>query len=162
NGYFYDEFIVAQTACFDLDMAAFFTKTSGDIRDAQLPSGQYPVYAPNAGVYWPPLFADPGNEVGGLIFPWRVYQNYADTRIVAQDYSSASNRVALANSRFTDYLWHDYEFYNVNCSGIYPQFQVADWMHATWFNGQPAGWYPGTNVSGLAGTNWGAAWYAYS
>jgi alpha-L-rhamnosidase len=161
NGYFYDEHIVSQTACFDMDMAAFFTKTSYDIRDAQLPNGQYSIYAPNAVQYWPPLFADPGNQVGALIFPWRLYQNYGDTRVLDQHYASASSWINYITNRFPDGLWHEYESY-ANGVGYNEQFQVADWMHAGWFNNHPTGWYPGTNVAGLAGTNWGAAWYAYS
>jgi alpha-L-rhamnosidase len=162
NGYFYDEHIVSQTACFDMDMAAFFSKISYDIRDAQLPNGQYSIYAPNAVQYWPPLFADPGNQAGALIFPWRLYQNYGDTRVLARHYASASSWVDYITNRFPDGLWHEYEFYGANGVGFNEQFQVADWMHAGWFNNHPAGWYPGTNVAGLAGTNWGAAWYAYS
>ena len=159
NGYFYDEHIVSQTACFDLDMAAFLTKTTRDIRDAQLSSGQYSIYAPSALVYWPPGFADPGNAVGGIIFPWRLYQNYADIRMLKEHYLSASNWVSYATNQFPDRIWHERD------SGGYNQFQVTDWMHAEWFSmfgAHPSGWSPGGLYGGMEGTNWGTVWYAYS
>ena len=38
---------VAQTAIFNMDMAAFLTKWLQDVRDDQLPDGRFPDFAPN-------------------------------------------------------------------------------------------------------------------
>jgi alpha-L-rhamnosidase len=159
EGYFYDEHIVSQTACFDVDLAAFLTKWIRDMRDAQLASGQYSIYAPDAVLYWPPDFADPGAEAGGLIFPWRLYQNYADTRMLREHYASASNWLRYASNQFPDYIWHRVD------SGGHGQYNIIDWMHAEWFSlfgDHPAGWSPGGFYGGMEATNWGTAWYAYS
>src|SRR5205807_8203417 len=91
-GYLGDAQIFSQTACFGMDMAAFYTKFIRDIRDEQLGTGtnfgRFPFYAPTNGVYG---WEDIGWQNAGLILPLRVYQNYGDTRILSEQYLSASN-----------------------------------------------------------------------
>ncbi len=46
-GWMGDMLVFAQPACFNMDMAAFFTKWAQDIRDAQAADGRYPDFAPH-------------------------------------------------------------------------------------------------------------------
>ena len=79
----------SQTAIFNMDMAAFFTKWVQDVRDSQADDGRYPDIAPhvadpNKGFSGVPAWGD-----AGTIVPWRMYQNYADTRMLAEHFDSA-------------------------------------------------------------------------
>jgi alpha-L-rhamnosidase len=96
-GWFCDTDVAAQTSAFLLDMAALWTKSIRDIRDAQYKDtlaaghfyyGAYMInnpFVPNAGV------GDIGIESGGVLRPWRLYENYADTRMLREHCLSVSN-----------------------------------------------------------------------
>jgi len=93
-GWMTDAQVFSQTAMFNCDMEAFFTKWLQDIRDAQSEEGQYPDVAPEPPAlkfYGAPAWAD-----AGVIVPWKVYENYGDIRILQEHYSSAK--------RFVDYV----------------------------------------------------------
>jgi len=112
-------------------MSGFLTKFIRDICENQATNGRYSVYAPyaNFSLIDPPAGEDPGLEVGGLIFPWRVYQNYADTRILREHYSSATNWINYATNHFPNFQWA-----NVSNPSLenppHSQFNVGDWMHS--------------------------------
>lgn len=96
-GWFADTDVSAQTSAFLLDMGALWTKSLRDIRDAQWKEtfnqgyvyyGAYDITnprVPGAGV------GDVGIESGGIVRPWRLYQNYGDTRALREHYLSSSN-----------------------------------------------------------------------
>ena len=103
----------AQTACFNMDMAAFFTKWLQDLRDDQADDGRYPDFAPHpydpnerfSGV---PAWGD-----AGLVVPWRSYVNYGDVRLLEVHYESAKRWVEYVRSQSPEHLWtgnrgHDY------------------------------------------------------
>jgi len=95
----------AQTAIFNMDMAAFFTKWAADIRDSQAADGRFSNYSPNpldpnkysSGV---PAWGD-----AGTIVPWRVYQNYADQRMVAEHFEAARRWVDFIHRNNPNLLW---------------------------------------------------------
>ncbi len=103
-----------QTAIYNMDMAAFFSKWIRDLRDAQLPDGRFPNFAPRGswrggtagmGV---PAWAD-----AGTVVPWRVYQNYADRRVLREHFDSARRWVDYVQRINPGLLWkkgrgHDY------------------------------------------------------
>ncbi len=93
-GWMADAQVFSQTAIFNCNMPAFFTKWSLDIRDAQSDEGQYPDVAPEPHAL--KFFGAPAWADAGVIVPWRVYENYGDVRILQEHYSSAK--------RFVDYL----------------------------------------------------------
>ena len=174
DGYLFDEHIFSQTACYSADMASFFTKWTRDMRDAQavrfarIQDRGYANVAP-----WdenpimkhqlqPAIaYTDPGCQAAGLIIPWRVYQNYADIRILAEHYGSATdhfrsltNRCLLPGGSWSTSAWQ----------GI----PVTDWQegdHFKWFGDatpHPADWAivpPGASV---AYATWGTAWSAHA
>jgi alpha-L-rhamnosidase len=87
----------SQTAMFNMNLAAFMSKWLQDVRDDQAADGRFPDYAPhpgdpNAGASGAPAWAD-----AGVIVPWRVYQNYADNRLLAEHFDAAR--------RWVDYIW---------------------------------------------------------
>ena len=79
-----DAQVFIRTACFNLDVAAFFTKWQTDLADSQTPEGSFPDVAPdilggNGHCAW----AD-----AGVICPWTVYLCYGDVRILERHYDS--------------------------------------------------------------------------
>ena len=93
----------SQTAIFNMDMAGFFSKWVQDVRDSQADDGRYPNFAPMLGKSWQggtPAWAD-----AGTVVPWRMYQNYADTRMLAEHYESAHRWVDYVHSKNPNLLW---------------------------------------------------------
>ena len=95
----------SQTAIFGRDMAGFFTKWVPDIRDSQADDGRYPDVAPH--------IADPNKFFSGVpawgdagtVVPWRMYQNYADTRMLEQHFTSAQRWVEFIRANNPNLLW---------------------------------------------------------
>jgi alpha-L-rhamnosidase len=96
-GWFCDTDVAAQSSAFFVDMAALWTKSIRDIRDGQYgPTmfgnyfyhGYYDIINPSVGGGG---VGDVGISSGGVIRPWRLYQNYADARMLGEDYLSVSN-----------------------------------------------------------------------
>jgi alpha-L-rhamnosidase len=95
----------SQTAIFSMDMAGFFTKWASDIRDAQANDGRYPDVAPHFGDPNQCFSGAPAWGDAGTIVPWRMYQNYADTRILAQHFDSARRWVDFIHTANANLLW---------------------------------------------------------
>ncbi len=95
----------AQTACFNMDMAAFLAKWLGDMRDAQTEDGRYPDFAPHpydpaarfSGV---PAWGDAGVHVA-----WCHYVNYGDLRLLERHFDSARRWVDWIERNNPDLLW---------------------------------------------------------
>ena len=93
----------SQTAIFNMDMAGFFSKWLPDVRDSQAEDGRYPNFAPMDHDRWAggtPAWAD-----AGTVVPWRMYQNYGDTRMLAEHYESARRWVDYVHSKNPNMLW---------------------------------------------------------
>jgi alpha-L-rhamnosidase len=90
-----DAQMFCRTACFNADVAGFFTKWILDLADAQSPTGAFPMMAPE-------LFEQKKGDGGpawadaGIICPWTIYLCYGDTRILERSYE--------AMLRYMDYL----------------------------------------------------------
>lgn len=111
----------AQTAIFNMDMAAFFTKWLQDVRDDQADDGRFPDYAPhpgdrNGGFSGAPAWAD-----AGVIVPWRVYQNYADSRLLAEHFDAARRWVDYVHRLNPDLVWRQGRGNDYN-----------DWLNGDW------------------------------
>lgn len=78
-----DAQVFAPTAAYNMDVAAFFTKWSRDIDDAQLADGQVPSIAPR-------LFEShdggPGWSDARIVCPWTMLLAYGDRRILERHY----------------------------------------------------------------------------
>ncbi|UCD74481.1 MAG: glycoside hydrolase family 78 protein [Phycisphaerales bacterium] len=104
-GWMGDILAFSQAACFNLDMAAFFTKWIQDVRDAQAADGRYPDFAPqpfdsNKRFSGVPAWGD-----AGIVVPWRAYENYGDRRILEKHYDSARRWVEYVHEKNPDLLW---------------------------------------------------------
>jgi alpha-L-rhamnosidase len=79
-----DAQIFCPTACFNMDVAGFFTKWQTDLADTQRSDGDIPSIAP---VMAPePRPGGPAWSDALIICPWTIYQCYGDTRLLQQHY----------------------------------------------------------------------------
>ena len=104
-GWMGDAQVFGQSAIFNTDMAAFFTKWMQDIRDAQAKDGSFPDIAPHA--YDPDVrFKNaPGWADAGVVVPWRLYQNYGDTRVLREQLEAAKRYIECIHRDNPDLLW---------------------------------------------------------
>ncbi len=70
-----------QSATFNNDIAAFYTKWLVDLNDAQRADKSYPIYAPAPNVRKTDTYS-PGWSEAGIICPYTIYKTYNDTRII--------------------------------------------------------------------------------
>lgn len=94
-----------QTAIFQRDMAAFFTKWVPDIRDSQADDGRYPDFAPHMDDPNKSFSGVPAWGDAGTVVPWRVYQNYADRRLLENHFESACRWVEYIHGKNPNLLW---------------------------------------------------------
>ena len=102
-GWMADAQVFSQTAIYNCDMAAFYTKWVQDIRDAQHPDGRYPDVAPIPSYL--PFYNAPAWADAGVIVPWRMYQNYGDTRLLRKHYASAKRFIDFVHSQNPNLIW---------------------------------------------------------
>ena len=117
----------AQAAIFNMQMAGFLTKYLRDMRDDQDPDGRFPDVAPDPFEVDPdavPPFREnhlkgsPGWGDAGVIIPWRLWVNYADKDILAEQYDAAKAWVEFIRRNNPDLLWR-------NNRGLDP----GDWLN---------------------------------
>ena len=92
-----DAQVFIRTACFNRDVAAFFTKWSIDMEDAQHADGALPHVVPDVlrdGGRGSAAWAD-----AAVIVPWTVYLCYGDTRILERQYASMARWVEWQRSK---------------------------------------------------------------
>lgn len=111
-----DTQIFSKAAAYNADVASFFHKWMGDMRDSQRGDGAYPSTAPHAWVgYGQGAWAE-----AGIIVPWNVYLMYDDAGIITENYESMEKYMGflaaqagggfLYNGAGTDYGdWVAYE-----------------------------------------------------
>jgi alpha-L-rhamnosidase len=91
-----DAQVFARTACFNMNVAGFFTKWLDDLDDAQRDDGAYPSYAPHfGGDFGGPAWAD-----AGVIVPWTIYQCYGDKRILQRHYPAMQKYLAFLEKEY--------------------------------------------------------------
>ena len=117
----------AQTAEFNFDLAAFFTKWTQDIRDDQADDGRFPDFAPHPGDPNAQSSGAPAWADAGVIVPWRVYQNYADTRLLAVSFKPVCRWVEYIHHLNPDLIWTHGRNNDYN-----------DWLNGDWI--KQAGW----------------------
>ncbi|CAN5218968.1 hypothetical protein BH23BAC2_BH23BAC2_03450 [soil metagenome] len=103
-GWMGDAQVFSQTAIFNLDMAAFFTKWIRDIRDSQLEDGRFPDFAPQVGTAGA-FYNSPGWADAGVIVPWRMYENYGDTIVLGKQFMAMKKFIDFIQKHNPDLLW---------------------------------------------------------
>jgi len=102
-GWMADAQVFSQAAIDNCDMAAFYTKWTQDIRDAQREDGAYPDVAPVPSIL--PFYNAPGWADAGVIVPWRLYENYGDSRLLRKHYESAKRFIDFVHSKNPNLIW---------------------------------------------------------
>ena len=102
-GWLGDAQIFARTACYNMDVAAFFSKWMNDVVDGQTADGGFPDVAPR--LVMKLANAAPAWGDAGIIVPWTIYQMYGDIRILEQHYSAMAAWVAYLHEANPDLLW---------------------------------------------------------
>lgn len=104
----------AQTAVFNMDMAAFFSKWMRDVRDCQTEDGRFPDIAPHPGDPGKNFSGDPGWGDAGVVVPWRSYQNYGDRRLLEESFESAKRWVDCVHEHNPGLIWSEYRGHEFN------------------------------------------------
>lgn len=112
--------IFAQSAIFNLDMASFFTKFVRDCKDVAY-NGQFYSMIPSLSRegFWEGWVGAPGWCEAELIVPWRMYENYADTRALANLYAEMRQHVEATLKENPELIWkvrhnHNGDWLNAN------------------------------------------------
>ncbi len=145
-----DTQVFIRTACFNMDVATFFTKWLRDLRAEQRPDGNVPFVVPD-----PMSRGESGNQGrlpgagstawsdAAVICPWTIYLCYADKRLLEEQYASMVGWVSYMTSQAgPDLVWRK-------------GFHFGDWLD---FRGpSPLIPSPVTNIELIA-----TAFFAYS
>jgi alpha-L-rhamnosidase len=145
-----DTQVFIRTACFNMDVAAFFTKWLRDLSAEQLPDGSVTFVVPEAtrrgkgGA--PSPFPGAGSAAwsdAAVICPWTIYLCYGDTRLLEEQYASMVGWINyMRNQADADFIWRK-------------GFHFGDWLdYRGPFALNPS---PVTNIELIA-----TAFYAYS
>ncbi|MBN2000528.1 family 78 glycoside hydrolase catalytic domain, partial [candidate division KSB1 bacterium] len=104
----------ARTACFNADVAAFYTKWLADVAADQQSDGAVPHVIPNVLSHGRDrgASASAGWADAAVFVPWTVYLCYGDTRILEHQYASMKAWVDyMANKAGDTYFWNtDFTF----------------------------------------------------
>ncbi len=101
-GWMGDAQIFARTAAFNNDIAAFMTKWTQDVEDAQSAPGGFSDVSPRVGDLsdGAPAWGD-----AGVIVPWTMYLTYGDTRLLEKRYNAMKAWVDYIDSVNPDHIW---------------------------------------------------------
>lgn len=115
-----DAQVFIRTACFNRDVAGFFTKWLRDLAAEQTPDGGVPMVIPNVMKFGSPFGGAGGGSSAwadaATICPWTIYLCYGDMRILEEQYTSMKRWVEYMRGQAGDsYLWR---------SG----FHFGDWL----------------------------------
>ncbi|MBP3657218.1 MAG: family 78 glycoside hydrolase catalytic domain [Clostridia bacterium] len=118
-GWTADTQVFVNTACYQMDCKAFYTKYMRDMRADQVlyGGGDLPQYSPSlkgAGNHGGAVWAD-----AGTIIPWDIYMNYGDKALLAETYPMMRD--------YAEYLIRE----DARLGGthvVYDQFTYGDWL----------------------------------
>jgi len=100
-GWMGDAQLTIEEAIYNFDMASFYTKWIGDIKEAQKEDGSVPDVVPP---YWSIYPADPAWGTACVVIPWYLYLYYKDTKVLEQNYSGIKKWVNFLSAQATDYI----------------------------------------------------------
>ncbi len=128
QGWTADTQVFAETGTFFAHTRDFFHKWMRDMRDTQSPQGGFPSVAP-IGQYGDAGMMRLGWSDAGIIVPWTIWKQFADTRIITENWEAMErymnhvsetryNHVALSQEN-GNYQWADWLSYEPleSCGG---------------------------------------------
>jgi alpha-L-rhamnosidase len=120
-GWMGDIQVFGQTAMFNLNLGAFFTKWLRDVRDDQADDGRFPDFAPHPGNPNLMFSGAPAWADAGVIVPWHAYVNYGDVRLIEEQFEAARRWVDYVQGQNPDLLWRKSRHNDYN-----------DWLNGDW------------------------------
>ncbi len=101
-----DAQVFAPTACFNMDVAAFLSRWTVDMVDAQADDGGFPVVVPRlSGPNAHENDGAPGWGDAGVIVPWQLYLRYGDRRLLARSFDAMVRWIDHIQNANPDLLW---------------------------------------------------------
>ncbi|MHC4215378.1 MAG: family 78 glycoside hydrolase catalytic domain [Planctomycetota bacterium] len=137
-----DAQVFARTACFNADVAGFFTKWLADVAADQQPSGAVPHVIPNVLSLGKKKghSASAGWADAAVVVPWTMYLCYGDKCILEQQYASMKGWVDYIASQAGDnYFWEnehtfgDWLAYSTNKSDYPGATTAKDFIRQAYF-----------------------------
>ena len=116
-GWMADTQVFTETGTFFADTRRFFHKWTRDVRDSQSETGAFPGVAPKA-QYGSEMMRF-GWADAGIIVPWTIWKQYADTAIVNENWEAMNRYLAHVNET---------RFDQVNVAAENGNYQWADWL----------------------------------
>jgi len=128
-GWMGDAQVFAQTAIYNHDMSAFYTKWGEDIMDAQFETGEFSDVSPRGMPVEPRFINAPGWADAGLIVPFRLFENYGDELVIKNHYTSMKKYIdrihelnpELIYLKGTGHAYNDWLNGNTIVSDDYPK-----------------------------------------
>jgi alpha-L-rhamnosidase len=110
-GWTADAQVFWRTATFNMDLAAFSRKFTGDVRGTQVGSGSGPqtagamfgIFAP--GINTTSSQSGAGWSDAGVIIPWTAWVQNGDTSVLEQNWDAMTKYLAAIEASNPDYLW---------------------------------------------------------
>jgi alpha-L-rhamnosidase len=112
-----------QSATFNNDISAFFTKWLVDLNDAQRADNTYPLYAPAPSLRVTDTYS-PGWSEAGIICPYTIYKTYGDTKVIQEFWANMSAYMQFLETKSKgEYLYKEASFEEIN-----PKGGFGDWL----------------------------------
>ena len=133
-GWLGDAQVFARTATLNMDVAAYFTKWTRDVDDAQYANGSFSEVAPRPASFGnnsTPAWGD-----AGVIVPWTMYLAYGDTRLLAEHYPAMKKWVNYVRAANPTFRWRtsrgsDYgDWLNINAETNKEVLATAFYAHS--------------------------------
>lgn len=112
-----------QSATFNNDISAFYTKWLVDLNDAQRADHSYPIYAPAPNVRKTDTYS-PGWSEAGIICPYTIYKTYGDTRVIREFWPNMVAYLKFMEAKSKgDYVYKEGSFDEIS-----PKGGFGDWL----------------------------------
>lgn len=112
-----------QSATFNNDISAFYTKWLVDLNDAQRADQTYPLYAPAPNVRITDTYS-PGWSEAGIVCPYTIYKTYGDIRMIRQFWPNMVAYLKFMEEKSKgEYVYKERSFEDISPKGGY-----GDWL----------------------------------
>ncbi len=102
-GWTADAQVFWRAASYNMDLSQFSKKFAGDIRDTQVGTAMYGIFAPGTSTPNPGFGA--GWSDAGIVIPWTSWLQSGDTRTIEQNWDGMEKYLAAIQAESTDYIW---------------------------------------------------------